>query len=471
MQGNKVVPQPQSFPASEVKSQRGSAKINANWQDVRAKELARAEENRKKLHMDFLYNSNIFNQAGEILRYAFARLESGWCRQLSHRQLTQERKRSEILSFLSLKWCALLTFVGFCLAVLDCEVEYQSSLLICNGTATYVRATIAVRDGLQCESRVEFRAWYEGWQIYIRILNSAATLGLLLMLFVYHNCAVRVEYIRDPAFIAAASKETPSCLKLFLKPSFVLECLACLFHTAPLVSFSISTKDVQGVEVRYSYQMLSVLWMGARFFVILRYLKESMLLLQRAPCIEILAGLAKIKLDARFASKMWFNHHSMVRLSGMLLVLIIYSSYCANVCDRPIADSQQLAFADSLWMIYITIATVGFGDIVPKTHCSRFMAGCAMVGGLAVTSMLIMYISKQILFSGTIPFFVLKFFSRFFAASCPVQQNRKPPFTILSLRTNFEIICTPKPRFSSRPYSLISEMCVYDPLERINVVA
>jgi hypothetical protein len=211
--------------------------------------------------------------------------------------------------------------------------------------------------------------------------------------------------------------------------------------------------------------------MGARFFVILRYLKESMLLLQRAPCIEILAGLAKIKLDARFASKMWFNHHSMVRLSGMLLVLIIYSSYCANVCDRPIADSQQLAFADSLWMIYITIATVGFGDIVPKTHCSRFMAGCAMVGGLAVTSMLIMYISKQILFSGTIPFFVLKFFSRLFVASCPVQQNRKPPFTILSLRTNFEIICMPKPRFSSRPYSLISEMCVYAPLERINVVA
>jgi hypothetical protein len=218
-----------------------------------------------------------------------------------------------------------------------------------------------------------------------------------------------VDYIRDPAFIAAASKETPSCLKLFLKPSFVLEFLACLFHTAPLVSFSISSKDVQGLEVRYSYQMLSVLWMGARFFVILRYLKESMLLLQRAPCIEILAGLAKIKLDTRFASKMWFNHHCMSRLSGMLLVLIIYCSYCANVCDRPIADSQQLAFADSLWMIYITIATVGFGDIVPKTHCSRFMSGCAMVGGLAVTSMLIMYISKQILFSGTVQLFVPAF--------------------------------------------------------------
>jgi hypothetical protein len=410
MQNSKVAPEPSSPPLAASQARRGSAKVTTNWNDIRALEMARAEENRKKVYRDFLEKANIFNQAGEILRYSFARLESGWCRQLSHRQLTQERKRSEILSFLSLKWCAVLTAIGFAFAVLDCEFEYQSSLLFCNSTDTYVRPAIAARDDLKCDRRVEFRARYEGWQIYIRILNSAATLGLLLMLFVYHNCAIRVDYIRDPAFVAAAARETPSAFTLLLKPSFLLECIACIFHTAPFVSFSITTSDVQGVQVTYSYQMLSVLWMGARFFVIFRYIKEYMLLLQRTPCIEILAGLAKIKLDTRFASKMWFNHHSMKRLAAMLLVLMIYSAYCANVCDRPIVDSQQLAFADSLWMIFITIATVGFGDIVPKTHCSRFMAGLAMVGGLGVTSMLVMFITKQILFSGTVDLLCTYFF-------------------------------------------------------------
>jgi hypothetical protein len=399
MQSNKIVPDSANLPVVFAQARRVAAKVT-NWNDVRAQEMARAEENRRKLYKDFIEKANIFNQAGEILRYSFARLDSGWCRQLSHRQLTQERKRSEILSFLSLKWCAVLTGIGFAVAVLDCEFDYQSSLLYCNSTDSYIRPSIAARDGLQCDSRVEFRAQYEGWQIYIRILNSAATLGLLLMLFVYHNCAIRVDYIRDPAFVAAASRETPSAFMLLLNPKFVLECLACVFHTAPTLSFSIISSDVQGTEVIYSYQMLSVLWMGARFFVIIRFIKEQMLLLQRTPCIEILAGLAKIKLDTRFASKMWFNHHTMTRLVAMLISLIVYSAYCANVCDRPVADSQQLAFADSLWMIFITIATVGFGDIVPKTHCSRFMAGLAMVGGLGVTSLLVMFISKQILFSG-----------------------------------------------------------------------
>jgi hypothetical protein len=409
MHSNKVAPEPQSSPILTAQARRSATKVGVanNWNDVRSKELARAEENRKKIYRDFMEKANIFNQAGEILRYSFVRLESGWCRQLSARQLTQERKRSEMLSFLSLKWCALLTVIGFSFAVLDCEFEYQSGLLACNGTNTFVRPAIAARDGLHCSSRVEFRARYEAWQVYIRILNSAATLGLILMLFVYHNCAIRTDYIRDPTFVAAAAEETPSAFMLLLRPSFCLECIACVFHAAPFVSFSITTNDVQGTEVMYSFQMLSVLWMGSRFFVIVRYIKESMLALQRAPCIEILAGLAKLKLDTRFASKMWFNHNSIPRLIAMLIVILLYTSYCANVCDRPIVDSQQLAFADSLWMMFVTIATVGFGDIVPKTHCSRFMAGVAMVCGLGVTSILIMFITKQILFSGIVPLFFL----------------------------------------------------------------
>ena len=398
---NKVSPEPHGSPVPSAAKPRKSASMTTQaWNEIRAKELARAEVNRKKIFRDFLEKSTIFNQAGEILRYSFARLESGWCRQLSYKQLHQERMRSEVLSYLSLQWCALLTLIGIAFAVLDCEFEYQSSLLFCNATNTYVRPVIADRDGLLCDKRIQFRSRYEGWQVYIRILNSISTLGLLLMLFVYHNCAIRVEHIRDPAFVSAAAQQTPSALLLLLKPSFILECIACAFHTAPLVSFSISTNDVGNIPVTYSYQMVSVLWMGSRFFVIVRYLKQSMLILQRAPCVEILAGLAKIRLDSRFASKLWFNHNSMRRLLGMLIVLIVYTAYCSNICDRPIADSQQLSFADSLWMMFITVATVGYGDIVPKTHCSRFMASCSMVGGIAVTAVMVMYITNSIVFSG-----------------------------------------------------------------------
>lgn len=44
-------------------------------------------------------------------------------------------------------------------------------------------------------------------------------------------------------------------------------------------------------------------------------------------------------------------------------------------------------FGDGLWLAFTTAATVGYGDMVPSTHASRFFAVVVVLLGLAILSL------------------------------------------------------------------------------------
>lgn len=50
-------------------------------------------------------------------------------------------------------------------------------------------------------------------------------------------------------------------------------------------------------------------------------------------------------------------------------------------------EPQAVTFSDGLWLAFTTAATVGYGDIVPSTHASRFFSVVVVLMGLAVLSL------------------------------------------------------------------------------------
>ncbi len=52
-----------------------------------------------------------------------------------------------------------------------------------------------------------------------------------------------------------------------------------------------------------------------------------------------------------------------------------------------ILEPRAHTFSDGLWLAFTTAATVGYGDIVPSTHASRFFAVLVVLLGLAVLSL------------------------------------------------------------------------------------
>jgi voltage-gated potassium channel len=50
-------------------------------------------------------------------------------------------------------------------------------------------------------------------------------------------------------------------------------------------------------------------------------------------------------------------------------------------------EPRAQTYSDGLWLAFTTAATVGYGDIVPSTHASRFFAVVVVLMGLAVLSL------------------------------------------------------------------------------------
>ena len=49
------------------------------------------------------------------------------------------------------------------------------------------------------------------------------------------------------------------------------------------------------------------------------------------------------------------------------------------VCVVSFYDRQYESMFNSMWMIIVTFLSIGYGDIVPNTHCGRVIAVCTGV--------------------------------------------------------------------------------------------
>ena len=68
-----------------------------------------------------------------------------------------------------------------------------------------------------------------------------------------------------------------------------------------------------------------------------------------------------------------------------LLLIIFLGSFVVLVFERR-ADSTVKTYGDALWMMLVTLATVGFGDVVPITAGGRVATVVSMVMGIGLLS-------------------------------------------------------------------------------------
>ncbi len=71
-----------------------------------------------------------------------------------------------------------------------------------------------------------------------------------------------------------------------------------------------------------------------------------------------------------------------------LLVVIFLGSFVVLVFERR-ADSTVKTYGNALWMMLVTLATVGFGDVVPITVGGRITTVISMIMGIGLLSVFI----------------------------------------------------------------------------------
>lgn len=104
----------------------------------------------------------------------------------------------------------------------------------------------------------------------------------------------------------------------------------------------------------------------------------------------------------------WFRGHAGANVRGRLIVyavafavLYIYViSLAVLSVERNAPGATIVNFGDSLWWAMVTIATVGYGDVVPITVMGRIYATFLMLGGMvivgAATGTVVSYLNEQV---------------------------------------------------------------------------
>ena len=76
--------------------------------------------------------------------------------------------------------------------------------------------------------------------------------------------------------------------------------------------------------------------------------------------------------------------------TGVILLLVLYASlYSAIAYNQPDSFTQTLSRTDGLYFTVTVFATVGFGDITPRSELARIVTTTQMLFGLVVFGLIV----------------------------------------------------------------------------------
>ncbi|KAF8566840.1 hypothetical protein P879_01878 [Paragonimus westermani] len=108
-----------------------------------------------------------------------------------------------------------------------------------------------------------------------------------------------------------------------------------------------------------------------------------------------IGALNRVKINVRFILK----RQATARPGTMLLIFIlsvwIITSWIMRVCERQINPDLD-KMLNTMWLIAVTFLSIGYGDVVPNTHCGRSISVIAGVMGSACTALVVAVVARKL---------------------------------------------------------------------------
>ena len=96
--------------------------------------------------------------------------------------------------------------------------------------------------------------------------------------------------------------------------------------------------------------------------------------------------------DFEFSVKGQFKAQPSLSLIVTTLVSVFACAQMLRIYERPLSEysGQNFnMFPTSLWNIIVTMSTVGYGDVYPKSRFGRLLGSFCCVWGVILTSMMV----------------------------------------------------------------------------------
>ncbi|XP_068719146.1 small conductance calcium-activated potassium channel protein 3-like [Montipora capricornis] len=219
--------------------------------------------------------------------------------------------------------------------------------------------------------RLIFSNRYRVAAVVVKSLLSASS--ILTSITVYYISHTELKYL----VVRNIFHESESFYMTSLFPSCVLEVIICFLHVPPLL-------DYYGLP--YELQLLVFL----RLYLIAKYVKEHNMFVDNQST-ALFASVTQTEISSTFLVKAYFLKFPFRIILTFYLLNIFLGGYFVHVIERT-----RNSYLDTVWMLVVTMTTLGFGDVVPKAVLARAFVGFASVLGIFLMALFISVVHEAL---------------------------------------------------------------------------
>jgi voltage-gated potassium channel len=98
-----------------------------------------------------------------------------------------------------------------------------------------------------------------------------------------------------------------------------------------------------------------------------------------------------------FAMKAFMKESPILSIFSLFAINLLIGGYALMVFERPMVETSGQDFstmANTLWLVVVTMTTVGYGDFFPITPLGRFFAIFECLWGVLLTALVVVSLSN-----------------------------------------------------------------------------
>jgi hypothetical protein len=249
---------------------------------------------------------------------------------------------------------------------------------------------------------------------------------LIYLIYLFHSHEFKVECLN-----AGYLNELPYLWQSERTKQFLWEVLICLIHDVPFVSWSpdVSIEDAQSPYfLAYFYTTYSfvpvyvqnpfVFLMVLRLYLLIRYWRDQefgasanilrfvviysilpFMLIGNANILFFCSIFSNFAFNSDFAMRAILDADALTTLGKFMILLIMCMSYINHVCEREAhpnffldsaytlpAGQWTQSYFGSIWLMFASVTTLGYADVIPTTYCGRIVCLSTVILGISLIS-------------------------------------------------------------------------------------